>query len=113
MSQKGSEEMKALVNAMYGYYEAAIAYTDSAVFSVVSGNWDLSNQYNGSLTVLKQKDGTTVKTNADNYRGVSVKVKEYTPSLNEDGTLKKGNFSAQISFIFDNGKQYQVRIQYR
>ena len=110
MSQKGSEEMKALVNAMYGYYEAAVAYTDSAVFSVVSGNWDLSNQYNGSLTVLKQKDGTTVKTNADNYRGVSVKVKEYTPSLNEDGTLKKGNFSAQISFIFDNGKQYQVRI---
>ena len=110
MSQKGSEEMKALVNAMYGYYEAAIAYTDSAVFSVVSGNWDLSNQYNGSLTVLKQKDGTTVKTNANNYRGVSVKVKEYTPSLNEDGTLKKGNFSAQISFIFDNGKQYQVRI---
>ena len=110
MSQKGSEEMKALVNAMYGYYEAAVAYTDSAVFSVVSGNWDLSNQYNGSLTVLKQKDGTTVKTNANNYRGVSVKVKEYTPSLNEDGTLKKGNFSAQISFIFDNGKQYQVRI---
>ena len=110
MSQKGSEEMKALVNAMYGYYEAAVAYTDSAVFSVVSGNWDLSNQYNGSLTVLKQKDGTTVKTNADNYRGVSVKVKEYTPSLNEDGSLKQGNFSAQISFIFDNGKQYQVRI---
>ena len=110
MSQKGSEEMKALVNAMYGYYEAAVAYTDSAVFSVVSGNWDLSNQYNGSLTVLKQKDGTTVKTNADNYRGVSVKVKEYTPSLNEDGTLKTGNFSAQISFIFDNGKQYQVRL---
>ena len=110
MSQKGSEEMKALVNAMYGYYEAAVAYTNSAVFSAVSGSWDLSNQYNGSLTVLKQKDGTTVKTNANNYRGVSVKVKEYTPSLNEDGTLKKGNFSAQISFIFDNGKQYQVRI---
>ena len=110
MSQKGSEEMKALVNAMYGYYEAAVAYTDSAVFSVVSGNWDLSNQYNGSLTVLKQKDGTTVKTNADNYRGVSVKVKEYTPSLNEDGSLKQGNFSAQISFIFDDGKEYQVRI---
>ena len=110
MSQKGSEEMKALVNAMYGYYEAAVAYTNSAVFSAVSGSWDLSNQYNGSLTVLKQKDGTTVKTNADNYRGVSVKVKEYTPSLNEDGSLKQGNFSAQISFIFDNGKQYQVRI---
>ena len=110
MSQKGSEEMKALVNAMYGYYEAAVAYTNSAVFSAVSGSWDLSNQYNGSLTILNQKDGTTVKTNANNYRGVSVKVKEYTPSLNEDGTLKKGNFSAQISFIFDNGKQYQVRI---
>ena len=110
MSQKGQDSMKALANAMYGYYEAACAYIDSEAFSSANGSWDLSNQYNGSLTVLKQKDGTTVKTNADNYRGVSVKVKEYTPSLNEDGTLKKGNFSAQISFIFDNGKQYQVRI---
>ena len=110
MSQKGQDSMKALANAMYGYYEAACAYIDSEAFSSANGSWDLSNQYNGSLTVLKQKDGTTVKTNADNYRGVSVKVKEYTPSLNEDGTLKKGNFSTQIAFIFDNGKQYQVRI---
>ena len=110
MSEKGTDAMKAFVNAMYGYYEAAVAYTENAVFSVVSGNWDLSNQYNGSLTVLKQKDGTTVKTNANNYKEVSVKVKEYTPSLNEDGSLKQGNFSAQICFIFDNGKQYQVRI---
>ena len=110
MSQKGSEEMKALVNAMYGYYEAAVAYTDSAVFSVVSGNWDLSSQYNGSLTILNQKDGTTVKTNANTYKEVSVTVKDYTPSKNEDGSLKQGNFSMQVAMIFDDGKEYQVRL---
>ncbi|MBQ8757871.1 MAG: hypothetical protein IJZ48_06475 [Oscillospiraceae bacterium] len=110
MSQKGSEEMKALVNAMYGYYEAAVAYTDSAVFSAVSGSWDLSNQYNGSLTILNQKDGTTVKTNANNYKEVSVKVKDFFPKYDDAGKIAPNGFAMQICFIFDNGKQYQVRL---
>ena len=37
-------------------------------------------------------------------------MKDYTPSKNTDGSLKQGNFSMQISFIFDNGKEYQVRM---
>ena len=49
-------------------------------------------------------------TNANNYTEASVKVKDYTPSKNADGSLKKGNFAAQLYFIFENGKQFQVRI---
>lgn len=108
MSQKGSANLQALVNAMYGYYEAAIAYAQP--FKATKGSWDLSNQYNGSLTITKGADGTTVMSNASNYRGVAVTVKDYTPSKNEDGSLKQGGFSAQIYFVFDNGKQYQVRL---
>ena len=185
MSQKGSEEMKALVNAMYGYHQAAAAYLGSAdvtvklpnvsggtitadkekyqwgdmvtltakpdkgyalaslvvrkdgqpidicdrycflaedgiytvdaefapsMFTVVSGNWNLENQYYGNLSITQQKDGTTVVTNGKNYKEVSVTVKDYTPSKNADGSLKQGNFSMQISFIFDDGKEYQVRM---
>ena len=185
MSQKGSEEMKALVNAMYGYHQAAAAYLSSAdvtvklpnvsggtitadkekyqwgdmvtltatpdkgyalaslvvrkdgkpiavcerysflaedgiytvdaefapsMFTVVSGNWNLENQYYGNLSITQQKDGTTVVTNGKNYKEVSVTVKDYTPSKNADGSLKQGNFSMQISFIFDDGKEYQVRM---
>ena len=185
MSQKGSEEMKALVNAMYGYHQAAAAYLGSAdvtvklpnvsggtitadkekyqwgdivtltatpdkgyalaslvvrkdgqpiavcerysflaedgiytveaefapsMFTVVSGNWNLDNQYYGKLTITQQTDGTTVVTNGKNYKEVSVTVKDYTPSKNADGSLKQGDFSMQISFIFDDGKEYQVRL---
>ena len=82
----------------------------ASMFKIVSGNWDLSNQFDGILTITAQKDGTTVLTNANSYREVSVTVKDYTPSKNTDGSLKQGNFSMQISFIFDNGKEYQVRM---
>ncbi|MBR5570034.1 MAG: hypothetical protein IKW10_03975 [Oscillospiraceae bacterium] len=187
MSQKGSDATKALANAMYGYYEAALAcdlgvtvnlpmvaggnvttdkayykwgdmvtvtaapaqgyslkrlavkkngqivdsllpaggnfcflaqdgvYTveaefDAPVFTVVKGDWDLSNQHNGSVTIVNQKAGTSLITNASNYTGVSVTVKDHTTSKNADGSLKQGDFSAQIYFIFDDGMQYQVRI---
>ena len=82
----------------------------ASMFKIVSGNWDLSNQFDGVLMITAQKDGTTVLTNANSYREVSVTVKDYTPSKNTDGSLKQGNFSMQISFIFDNGKEYQVRM---
>ena len=185
MSQKGSEKMKALVNAMYGYHRAAAAYLGSAdvtvklpsvsggtitadkekyqwgdlvtltaapdkgyalaslavkkdgqpidlfdrysfiaedgvytaqaafapsMFTVVNGNWNLEEQYYGSLTITQQTDGTTVVTNGKNYKEVSVTVKDYTPSKNADGSLKQGDFSMQLSFIFDDGKEYQVRL---
>ncbi len=110
MSQKGAAALKTVINAMYGYYEAAVAYVDHSIFSVVKGDWDLTNQYNGSLTILNGKDGTTVQTNADNYRGVAVTVKDYMPKFDEEGNVAQGDFSAQIVMTFDNGKVYQVRL---
>ena len=81
------------------------------IFRVTQGNWDLSDQNNGKITIVnKTADGSSVITNASDYKEVSVTVKDYTPSKNPDGSLKKGDFSMQISFIFDNGKQYQVRL---
>ena len=99
----------------YSFVAEDAAYTVEAefakpIFNVVKGEWDLNDQYNGSITIANQKDGTTVTTTGKNYAEVSVKVKDYTPSKNEDGSLKTGNFSMQIYFVFDNGKQYQVRL---
>ena len=99
----------------YSFVAEDGAYTVEAefaepIFNVVKGEWDLNDQYNGSITIANQKEGTTVTTTGKNYAEVSVKVKDYTPSKNEDGSLKKGNFSMQIYFVFDNGKQYQVRL---
>ena len=80
-------------------------------FQVTQGNWDLSNQHNGSIIIVnKQKDGTTVMTNASTYTEVSVTVKDFTPSKNADGSLKQGDFAMQIAFVFSDGKQYEVRI---
>ena len=84
---------------------------ESDLFSATSGNWDLGNQNQGVITIVnKTKDGSTVITNANNYKEVAVTVKDYTPSRNEDGSLKQGGFAMQVSFIFENGKQYQVRL---
>ena len=90
----------------------AIPYTVAdPIFRVTGGDWNLDNQYDGSVTILnKTKDGSTIITNASDYKEVSVTVKDYTPSKNADGSLKQGDFSMQIFFIFDNGKQYQVRL---
>ena len=104
-----------LAGGEYSFVAEAEAYTVEAefalpIFNVVQGDWDLSNQYNGSITIVNQANGTTVITNASAYNDVSVKVRDYTPSKNADGTLKQGNFAMQVYFIFDNGKQYQVRL---
>lgn len=81
------------------------------IFRVTGGSWNLNDQYNGSITILnKTADGSTVITNANTYKEVSVTVKDYTPSKNEDGSLKQGGFSMQVAFIFDDGKVYEVRI---
>ena len=81
------------------------------IFSVTSGNWNLNDQYDNSLTIVnKTTDGTTVTTNANTYKEVSVTVKDYTPSKNADGSLKKGNFSVQVALIFDDGKMFEIRI---
>ena len=81
------------------------------IFRVTGSSWNLNDQYNGSITILnKTADGSTVITNANTYKEVSVTVKDYTPSKNEDGSLKQGGFSMQVAFIFDDGKVYEVRI---
>ncbi len=78
---------------------------------VVAGDWNLDDQFDGRITILnKIKDGSSVMTSANTYKEASVTVKDYTPSKNADGSLKKGNFSMQIGFVFDNGKRYEVRI---
>jgi hypothetical protein len=83
----------------------------NTIFDIVKGKWDLNNQQNGVITILnKTTDASTVMTKESTYKEVSVTVKDYTPSKNADGSLKQGDFSMQISFIFDNGKQYQVRL---
>lgn len=92
-------------------FELGEAVVVESIFSVTQGSWDLSNQNSGSITIVnKVSDGSSVTTNANTYTEVSVKVKDYTPSKNEDGSLKQGNFSMQFAFIFDNGMQYQVRL---
>lgn len=89
---------------------ADAVYLDT-IFIASSGEWNLDEQHNGKITILnKLKDGTTVSTIANTYKEVSVTVKDYTPSKNEDGSLKQGGFAMQITFAFDNGKQYQVRL---
>ena len=90
------------------YVELVLGYE---YFQIVQSKWDLSNQYDGIITILnKATDGSTVISTANTYKEVSVTVKDYTPSQNEDGSLKKGDFSMQVSFIFDNGKQLVVRM---
>ena len=90
------------------YVELVLGYE---YFQIVQSKWDLSNQYDGIITILnKATDGSTVISTANTYKEVSVMVKDYTPSQNEDGSLKKGDFSMQVSFIFDNGKQLVVRM---
>ena len=109
-------EITKLADGKYSFAAEDVAYTVEAefaepIFTVTGGKWDLSDQFNGSITILnKTSDGSTVKTNASNYKEVSVTVKDYTPSKKEDGSLKQGGFSMQVIFAFDNGKQYQVRI---
>ena len=92
-----------------GVYTVEAEFAET-IFNVVKGDWDLSDQFGGSITIVNPKDGTAVITKDNHYKELSVTVKDQTPSKNADGTLKQGNFSVQIYFIFDDGKQYQVRL---
>ena len=72
-------------------------------FQIVQSKWDLSNQHNGIITILnKNTDGSTVITTANTYKEVSVMVKDHTPD--------KKDLSMQVTFLFDDGKIYQVRL---
>ena len=90
----------------------AIPYTVAdPIFRVTGGDWNLDNQYDGSVTILnKTKDGSTIITNASDYKGVSVTVKDYLPTYDANGAITPNGFAMQFAFIFDNGKQYLVRL---
>jgi hypothetical protein len=90
--------------------------TDDSVFYTENGKtgyWDMTNQHDGSVTLLNHtKDGDAgwLATRGMSYSEVAVNVKDFTPSKNADGSLKKGNFSMQFSFMFADGKEYAVRL---
>ena len=82
------------------YVELVLGYE---YFQIVQSKWDLSNQYDGIITILnKATDGSTVISTANTYKEVSVMVKDYTPD--------KKDLSMQVTFLFDDGKLYQVRL---
>ena len=96
----------------HAFAYADLAFTvETPIFSVYQGSWDLSNQHDGSVTILnKTKDGSTIITNASDYKGVSVTVKDYLPTYDANGAITPNGFAMQFAFIFDNGKQYLVRL---
>ncbi len=185
MSQKGSSTLKALVNAMYGYYEAAFAYvnqhgaiiklpnvnggtvaanqdvyqigetitvtatpeagynltsltvkkdgqsidigevtfaggeysitaekgtyTVEATFAekifLESDHYDVTNQYNGTVTLLAGSKGSRkVSTYADTYRDMAVTIRD----LAQDTTTY---YSAELHFNFTNGNVYMIRVE--
>ena len=72
------------------------------------GNWDLTKQYEGRLTIpAKGSSSVGVTTTNALYREASVTVQDFTQY--EDATAA-GNFQMQIRFIFENGRQYQIRL---
>lgn len=67
--------------------------------------WDLSNQDNGSITLVqKGSNDAFVKTTANTYREAAVTVRD---------VAQDGNFQIQIRFYFTNGTKYQVRLYYK
>ena len=62
----------ALTGGNYSFVAEAGVYTVEAefaepIFNVMKGEWDLNDQYNGSITIANQKEGTTVTTTGKNY----------------------------------------------
>ena len=79
-----------------------VAVKDSIV-SVVKGNWDLTKQNDGIVTILnKTSDGAAIKTVDATYTEASVSVVDYLTDVNE--------LSVQFKFYFDTGKYYEVRL---
>lgn len=90
-------------------------YTISAEFEAATpkifgskdsqNKWDLSNQDNGSITLVqKGSEDAFVKTTANTYREAAITVRD---------AVQDGNFQMQIRFYFTNGTKYQVRLYYK
>ena len=66
--------------------------------------WDLSNQQNGSITLVSKGNADAfVKTAANTYREAAITVRDVS---------QDGSFQMQIRFYFTNGNKYQVRMFY-
>lgn len=105
----GVTEANKVVSMGMAHYGAkgekiAIPYAvGNNMFNVTGGNWDLTNQYDGSVTILnKTGDGSAIITKEKTYTEASVTVKDFTP--------EKHDLSVQLKFLFDDGKFYQVRL---
>ncbi len=72
-------------------------------FFAENGDWDLTEQANGILKVMKTtNDGSWVATKRDSYRGMSMKVRDY--DMNEKG------FCAIMRFTFTNNEVFIIRL---
>ncbi len=70
--------------------------------------WDLKQQNDGVISIPNRTGDYASLYTVDNiYRDAGITVKDAAPTFSENGN---GNFQMQIRFIFENGKQYQVRL---
>ena len=88
------------------------SYTVEAVFAKKifqdSANWDLTKQDEGKLTIpAKGSSSMGVTTTDALYREASVTVRDFTQYAD---AAAAGDFQMQIRFIFENGRQYQIRV---
>jgi hypothetical protein len=96
----------AVVEGKYSFVAEAGNYTVEGIFApsrfVENANIDMSNQYNGSVTILNgSNNGRTLKTTENTYREMSVTIRDFC----------EGTFKTEFHFTFTNGKQFQIRVE--
>ena len=94
-----------LAGGTYSFVAQEGSYSVSAVFAsklfADTEYFDLTNQYNGSVTLLKgSTSARTLKSVANTYRDVSVTVRDQ----------ESGTFKTEFHFTFTNGKKFQIRL---
>lgn len=105
---KYSGEEKALAVKLFNENADLQQYLQAMAIFAPGGNWDLTNQHNGVITLTEKGTGSVnISTVGSNYRDAAITVKDFAPSYNADG---QGNFEMQIRFTFANGKYYQLRL---
>ena len=102
MSEKGSDSLKTLLNGMYGYHEAAVAYVeDSSAFeqNYDSALWDLSKEAQGVVTVIGGGGSTAQPLQfKGQYQNIdlTLNARDYADSNSAART--------DVEFVFENGE---------
>lgn len=96
----------------YSFVAEVGTYTVAASFAEKifkdTDKYELSGQYDGCISLkVGSNSEQTVTTQAAIYADVSVTVRDMQPEIKSG---EKGNFQAQIRFLFANGKEYHVRL---